>query len=144
MRQRKHIVRDVFVALAVIAIGAALLDAKISARSSSPSASKPGSIRVRNAYGNLPLSFEENRGQTDARVKFLARGDGYSLFLTSTEAVLKLRASSFASASRAIRGKIQPVGLHAERMKMSVVRVRLDGANLASQASGVERLSGGL
>src|ERR1700730_6762465 len=43
-------------------------------------------------YGRLPLSFEENRGQTDPRVKFLSRGNGYSLFLTSTEAVLKLRA----------------------------------------------------
>jgi hypothetical protein len=36
------------------------------------------------------LSFEENRGQTDARVKFLARGRGYTIYLTSTEAVLKL------------------------------------------------------
>ena len=44
-----------------------------------------------NAYGRLPLSFEENRGQTDPRVKFLARGSGYALFLTPTEAVLKLR-----------------------------------------------------
>ncbi len=26
-----------------------------------------------NAYGNLPVSFEANRGQTDAPVKFLAR-----------------------------------------------------------------------
>jgi hypothetical protein len=44
-------------------------------------------------YGRLPLSFEENRGRTDARVKFLARGAGYSVFLTPTEAVLKLNAS---------------------------------------------------
>ncbi len=35
------------------------------------------------AYGNLPMSFEKNEGQTDARVKFLARGRGYRLFLTS-------------------------------------------------------------
>ncbi len=42
-------------------------------------------------YGKLPLSFEINRGQTDARVKFLARGRGYALFLTGDEAVLSLR-----------------------------------------------------
>ncbi len=48
----------------------------------------------RNAYGRLPLSFEENRGQTDPQVKFLARGSDYSLFLTPTEAVLKLRDAS--------------------------------------------------
>jgi len=33
------------------------------------------------------LRFEENRGQTDPRVKFLSRGKGYSVFLTSNEAV---------------------------------------------------------
>jgi len=42
-------------------------------------------------YGKLPLSFEANQGQSDNRVKFLSRGRGYSLFLTSTEAVLQLR-----------------------------------------------------
>ena len=36
------------------------------------------------AYGQLPLSFEANQGQSDAQVQFLARGRGYSLFLTST------------------------------------------------------------
>ena len=41
--------------------------------------------------GKLPLSFEVNRGQTDARVKFVSHGSGYVLFLTSTEAVLALR-----------------------------------------------------
>jgi hypothetical protein len=39
----------------------------------------------------LPLNFEANHGQTDSQVKFLARGNGYNLFLTATEAVLRLR-----------------------------------------------------
>ena len=29
-------------------------------------------------YGKIPLSFEPNRGQTGASVKFLSRGSGYS------------------------------------------------------------------
>ncbi len=41
----------------------------------------------------LPLSFEANRGQTDSQVKFLARGRGYTLFLTAEEAVLSLRSA---------------------------------------------------
>ena len=45
--------------------------------------------QVRNSYGKLPLSFETNRGQTDAQVKFIARGAGYTLFLTPTEAVFR-------------------------------------------------------
>ena len=49
------------------------------------------------AYGQLPLSFEANQGQSDAQVQFLARGRGYSLFLTATEAVLALRQEPEAS-----------------------------------------------
>ena len=45
---------------------------------------------ILDAYGNLPLSFEANQGQTDEQVKFLSRGSGYSLFVTATEAVLAL------------------------------------------------------
>ena len=44
--------------------------------------------QVLEAYGRLPLRFEANRGQSDPRVKFLARGRGYNLFLTAQEAVL--------------------------------------------------------
>jgi hypothetical protein len=47
--------------------------------------------RLAEAYGKLPLSFEINRGQTDSQVKFLSRGNGYSLFLTGNEAVLALK-----------------------------------------------------
>src|ERR1700676_32035 len=43
------------------------------------------------SYGKLPLSFEANHGQTDQRVKFLSRGRGYALFLTSDETVLSLQ-----------------------------------------------------
>ncbi|MEE9204159.1 MAG: hypothetical protein V3U08_04010, partial [Nitrospirales bacterium] len=49
---------------------------------------------VQQAYGNLPLSFEPNRGQSDKQVKFLSRGRGYTLFLTKTEAVLALRSAA--------------------------------------------------
>jgi hypothetical protein len=44
-------------------------------------------------YGKLPLSFEANQGQTDSHVRFLARGGGYTIFLTDDETVLNLRKS---------------------------------------------------
>lgn len=50
--------------------------------------------KIADTYGALPLSFEVNQGQTDSQVDFLSRGDGFSLFLTSTEAVLVLNKSS--------------------------------------------------
>ena len=33
-------------------------------------------------YGRIPLGFEQNRGQTDASVKFLARGGDHYIFIT--------------------------------------------------------------
>ncbi len=42
------------------------------------------------SFARLRLSFEANQGQTDAQVKFLSRGRGYTLFLTPAEAVLAL------------------------------------------------------
>jgi hypothetical protein len=42
------------------------------------------------AYSRTPLAFEENGGQTDQHVRFLARGPGYHVFLTPHEAVLAL------------------------------------------------------
>jgi hypothetical protein len=49
------------------------------------------STRMQADYGKVPLSFEANRGQTDPRVQFFSRGNGYGLFLTPGEAVLELQ-----------------------------------------------------
>ena len=35
-----------------------------------------GNAKIVDLYRKVPLSFERNDGQTDAQVKFLARGDG--------------------------------------------------------------------
>ena len=43
------------------------------------------------AYGNLPLAFEANEGQTAVQVGFLARGEGYMLSLSPDTAVLHLQ-----------------------------------------------------
>ena len=45
---------------------------------------------VASDFGRVPLSFEVNQGQSDSRVKFLSHGNGYSLFLTDSAAVLVL------------------------------------------------------
>jgi hypothetical protein len=45
-------------------------------------------LKAQAAYGNLPLSFEPNRGQTDPEVKFLSRAGNRTLWLTKDEAVL--------------------------------------------------------
>ena len=42
-------------------------------------------------YARLALGFEPNRGQADRQVKFLARGPGYTLFLTRDGAALSVK-----------------------------------------------------
>ena len=58
-----------------------------------PAATAPSArvSQVLATYSHLPLMFEPNQGQTDAKVRFLARGSGYGLYLTAQEAVLSLR-----------------------------------------------------
>jgi hypothetical protein len=72
--------------------------------------------RAAEAYGKLPLRFEANAGQTGGQVKFLSRGSGYTLFLTSSEAVLAL--------------------------KKNTLRMQLLGADANAEATGVEKLPG--
>ena len=52
------------------------------------------SAKAKEAYGVLPLSFEANSGQSSRKVKFLARGQGYGLFLTATGPVMSLTKTS--------------------------------------------------
>ena len=62
-------------------------------------ASAPAHLQVLSSYGKLPLTFEPNRGQTDAHVNFMARGAGYTLFLTRDEIVFSLQQNRAAHAA---------------------------------------------
>jgi hypothetical protein len=64
-----------------------------------------------------PTVFEANHGQADARVKFLSRGPGFTLFVTESEAVFADRTGQ-------------------------VVRLRLLGAREGSEVVGLEPLPG--
>src|SRR5262245_25277439 len=47
-------------------------------------------VSPQDAFGGLPLAFEPNQGQTDSDVRYLSRGNGFTVYLTSTEAVMTL------------------------------------------------------
>lgn len=46
--------------------------------------------RVQASLDKLPLAFEANQGQTDPQVKYMARGNGYTVFLTANETVFAM------------------------------------------------------
>jgi uncharacterized repeat protein (TIGR01451 family) len=83
--------------------------------------------QIRAAFGRLPLSFEPNQGQSDSRVKFLAHGNGYGLYLTSSEAVLALPQLSKVSSNNQSR---------------PVVEMQFGGANRSAQLAGTNLLPG--
>jgi Beta-propeller repeat len=68
--------------------GAALLRRDNSSLNPNKIASRINPAEARAAFGRLPMSFELNQGQADGSVKFLARGSGYGLYLTPSEAAL--------------------------------------------------------
>ncbi len=114
--------------------------------------------KLATSYGKLPLSFEANQGQTDPRVRFLARGSGYTLFLTDDEAVLTLKKSSVVSGqasiageilSPVVRGRLPVITKAGQRTPDpgpwttdAVLRMRLIGANASAAVTGAERTPG--
>jgi hypothetical protein len=82
--------------------------------------------KIAEEYGKLPINFEPNLGQTDDEVKFLARGHGYSLFLTGREAVLALQK----------RGKTRA------QDTQTVVKMQIQGANSSPNIAGLDLAEG--
>lgn len=78
-------------------------------------------VKIMKHYGQLPLAFEPNWSASSAQAKFMARGNGYALFLANREAVLELRGPS---------------------KTPSVLRMQLAGANPAPAFTAQEQLSG--
>ena len=95
--------------------------------------------KILESYGKLPLSFEANHGQTDARVKFLSRSSGYTLFLTGDAAVFSLRGSK-------ADGEILPASPQSEPKVVptasAVLRMKLVKANPAAKVNGADELLG--
>jgi len=58
---------------------------------SAPSAKATPVAKLRSSLLEMPLAFELNRGQTDAKVKFLTRAQNFTVFLMPGETVLRGR-----------------------------------------------------
>lgn len=99
-------------------------------------------VKILESYGRVPLHFEANNGQTDRRVKFLALGSGYTLFLTSTEAVLALDKPVVNNNRGESVAALKATKTYADKSPRAVLRMKLVGANPAPQIEGRE--SGGL
>lgn len=110
-----------------------------SSRIASPETQEETRMRVEAAYGNLPLSFEPNRGQTDPRVKFLSRTRHRTLWLTKDEAVLAVgrpRRNHLSANEEAT------AALQAYPATPAVLRMKFAGANSETTIEEEDRLPG--
>jgi hypothetical protein len=105
-------------------------------------------------YGNKPLLFEANQGQTDSQVKFLSQGNGYAMFLTSGSMVLSFRPMEATPASPVVaspdfgskgrsRSAIRQmeVAARAQKSAATVFAINLVGSNANPQVVGEDPLS---
>ncbi len=104
--------------------------------------------RARNFAAPLTaLRFEANRGQTNSRVDFLARGRGYTLFLLPGEAVLALRSQkSEARSQKSRRPSGADHGLPGTTdpslWTTGVLHLQILGASPRARAAGADELPG--
>jgi uncharacterized protein (TIGR03437 family) len=96
-------------------------------RNSQPTAPPERGRNAQPKYGQLPMSFEANRGQLAGPANFLARVPGYRLSLTATEAVMQWSVRSSATS--------RPVA-------NTPLRMQLSGADPTAQGRGEEELPG--
>jgi hypothetical protein len=104
--------------------------------------------QVREAYGQLPLSFEANRGQAADSIDFVARGPGYAVALSPTEAIFVLRKTENAgrnnddSRVRKISNSLSERNPPSALAPSTVLRMNLVGANRAAAVAGQNELEG--
>jgi len=118
----------------VLAISNAGVSGNTDSKSSSKHAAPTGVVA---SYAELPLFFETNKGQTDARVRFLARTQGYTLFVTPTETVL-MEGRTFAEGKQSFG----EAAMDLRSALPSALQMRLVGANQAPKITGFGELPG--
>ncbi|MGB8987771.1 MAG: SBBP repeat-containing protein [Candidatus Sulfotelmatobacter sp.] len=153
--------------LVTAAIAAALLIVSHQARSHqsrvAKSASSASSLsktippaardRLQAAYAALPLAFEPNQGQTDAQVKYMARANGYKLYLTSSEAIFTLHKQGGDSDVRrmmmdrragpaGIKSMLRRRALQKSKGMVAAVHMQMLGADPAVQLSAMAPQAG--
>ncbi len=140
------------VIVAVAAVAAAGLGLRAYIRSAA-TAKPQGPVRA--SMDSLPLAFEANQGQTDPTVKYLARGSGYTVFLTENEAVFELKTTPAAHAQVTSRHAINATSPDKSQNqsdvtakepgsndKSAAIHLNLIGANAQPQISASSPLPG--
>lgn len=148
-----HRISSLALLLCISTIGAPSISNPPGERGGRSGESAPGPRQhLLEAYGRLPLAFEPNQGQANYGVQFLARGAGYTIFLTHSGASLTLRNPERSCHSKArISGDTDPCLRAAETVnesrerpatESSIIRMKLQGSAEDSIATALDKLPG--
>jgi hypothetical protein len=141
--KRKSMKRTTVWAALVCVAFAGLGPVAASTRGTTPAATRveqSGALGA-DVYDALPMRFEPNVGQTDDRVRFVARGQGYAVFLTDEAATLSLTVAR-------PRRRYQPgpdgddAGRDRTRPAREALRLSLDGVRPGTRVVGERPLAG--
>jgi hypothetical protein len=123
-------------------------------RSSEVTGQKPGapamSLRIDAGFGDLPLHFEPNQGQLPPEFDFASRGQGYSIYLASTRALIVARGSAPPGSGSSPEGpgaaalENSPENLSPAQAAspLAMVQMNLVGANPDAVSAGLDPLPG--
>jgi Beta-propeller repeat len=146
----------VVAAVAFIAVASVKSSGRLSSAVDSAVASKSPAVtpaehaRINAAYAALPLAFEANQGQVDPQVKYMARGNGYKLYLASSEVVFTLHKRGEDSEVRQMMmnrriglSKIKSMFRHRQQtLQAAAVHMYMLGANPDAQVAAQEPQEG--
>ena len=142
------------IALALLVLSPARHRGAAGTASSGSFTSQPGTVTpaarggIQASYAALPLAFEQNQGQTDTQVKYMARGNGYTLFLTANAAVFSLQSRSAKREPSTVRrgAELRAQSLaeqrNAQKDSYAVVRMQLVGGNSLAKVAASGQLPG--
>src|SRR5580658_663237 len=113
----------------------------------SATATPAARARIQAAYAALPLAFEQNVGQTDGQVKYMAQANSYTLFLTADDAVFSLRSRTAEGRlpARRRRDTLRAKNLpqrNTGKDSTAVVRMQFAGANSPAKVAASGQLPG--
>src|SRR5580658_893533 len=135
MKTLQVVTRAASLTAALVLFGAALL------RADSGTPDPAARARIDNSYGKLPLQFEANQGQQPAPVKFLSRGQDYTVFLTPDGAVISLRKLRKETRVAWPTPPVSPAR-EANLEAAADLRLKLEGANPGVTLTGADTLPG--
>lgn len=106
-------------------------------------ARNPIKLSPKISLARIPLSFEQNVGQTARPVRFLSRRPDYALFLTGTDAVMTLQRRVGNNAASP-RGRFEAGSSKKLMPKLTTASLRLHlvGANAAPEVIGEDEQAG--